>query len=100
VPVAIFLPAMNPEVQRKLAEYLEYQPYLRSPALPSYVDFQVINEVTPFGPDIYAVQRSPSLVSAACIVVSSSTMRLRRYDFVNLKAKVYICKLCFIVLHI
>ncbi len=74
---------MNPDIQRQLSEYLEYRPFVRSPALPSYVDYQIINELTIHGPDIYAVQRSPALVSAACIVVSCSTARLRRFVIIK-----------------
>jgi hypothetical protein len=64
-----------------LIDLLRFRPYHLSPAVPEYVQNEVLEEETPTGFSLYAVQRPHNVIAASVIVLQCDLEGLKRYMF-------------------
>jgi hypothetical protein len=72
----------NDDFIAHLIHLLGFRPYQLSPAVPEYVQNEILEEETPTGIDLYAVQRPHNVVAASVIVLQCDLEDLKRYVFV------------------
>jgi len=62
----------------QLMDVLGFRPYISFPVIPEYVQNQILEEETPTGIELYAVQRPFNVVAAAALVLQCDLEKLKR----------------------
>ncbi len=69
----------NDDYIAQLIDLLRFRPYISAPAIPEYVQNEILEEETPTGVELYAVQRPHNVVAASAIVLQCDLEELKRY---------------------